>query len=1179
MRYPAKLSVDKSVGGCFNQSKEPYSTIIELFRCAFAGSTYFGDAAMSSSNRSRLLPALFSLLAALAVDAASANDAEVIYVVGKGEVRDKADWEPARTSQKLNAGAYVRTADFAQMALLLRDNTQVRVNQNSVLQVKEISPQETSTLELVQGRIWAQAKRFFRDITSVASAAKPAVVVKASTATIGIRGTDWDVDIAKDGTTTVTVLSGEADFSNDFGSLKVLPNEQAQAQPGRAPTKILLTNAKERVQWVTAYRPQPRRWVGRQSDEFERHVQAIESGDYSVAVPYMERAARTSEPAAIVLADLYVSLGRLSDAIAMLKGRDHPSAAALLAHAYILDDSAQLARETLERALARTPGHVELLIARGELARFEGDAPSALRAYQSAIAANDQNAEGWFGLGRVDAEREAVRPARAELQRALALNPKGPGYAGELGTLETFANAFADADQAFAAALAQQPADFNALTGQGILRLKTGQPEDALQAFLKAGVVESRFARAALWTGVAFYQLGGHARAMEMFKHAAELDPKDPMPHMMMSMAAADRLDLGEAVKAARRAAALMPYLKSMNQLLNNQKGNANLGASLAQFGMEDWAQAYAFNAYSPYWAGSHLFLADRYSGTFNKNSELFQGFLSDPTVFGASNRFNTLIASPGHYFSATGRLVDQDVHDRGVTLSANGYSVASIPFSYFASADLSRVRPDYSDLRVDGDNYTAGIGLKPSHELGLFLFSNSIAIDGKSTAIDKGLSDTTLALDNKRVDAGLNYKFSPTSHLWFKLGSGKEETRFGGNFYSPGTSDVLNMIFAGGFSPKGRIENYLTVADQRDLQLRHTVDASSSWQVSWGLESARQEKRIDARLEFSPIKPILTGNDDRKSKEAYIANRFKIGDALVLQADLSRIQVNKRQNSADTMRVGVASFSVGQQTDDRDVQEWNPRLGLAWSPTANQTLRLALQKWRRPVSVSTLGVVDTAGIAVDDRLVGLGGELKRLRAQYEWETSANSFIQAYLDRKQVRNLATVSSTLVGDINLEDLERLRNRSRLSQQAIDLWEATPVFGSADVNAVGLAANTLLSDQLTGTLRYQYSHSRNTGLGFEGNLVPWLPRHLFSAGANWLPRPRWQLGTTLTYRSQRYGDEANNQLFHAGWNLGLRSYWESLDKRVSVEVIAENLHSDKNAAAVHSPVVGTQFLYRF
>jgi len=1115
----------------------------------------------------------------MAADQPPVYDAQVVYVAGKAEVRENADWKPIQVNQKLTAGASVRTSEYGQLALLLRDNTQVRVNQTSMLQIKQVSPEETSTLELVQGRIWAQAKRFFRGVTAVTARARPAVTVSTPTATIGIRGTDWDVSIGENGTSTVTVLSGEADLSNQFGSITVLANEQGRAEPGKAPSKILLTNAKERVQWVTTYRPQPRRWITRQNDEFERHLSALEDGDYPAAIAYLEKSASGSQPAAIVLADFYISLGRLGDAISLLKGREDPSASALLARAYIIDDSAALARQILVKALANNPNHAELLIARGELARFEGEAGPALQSYRDAIAANEKNPEAWFGLGRVDAEREAVKPARSELQRALALNPKGPGYAGELGTLETFANAFNTAEQAFVTALEQQPADYNALTGLGILKLKTGQPEEALQAFLKAGVLEPRYARSALWTGVAYYQLGGHARAVEMFKRAAELDPKDPVPHMMMSMAASDRLDLGEAVSSARRAAALMPYLKSMNQLLNNQKGNANLGASLAQFGMEDWALAYAFNAYTPYWAGSHLFLADRYSGTFNKNSELFQGFLSDPTVFGASNRFNTLVASPGNYATLGARLIKQDVHDRGMTLSANGYSVTAMPFSYFVSADVARIKPGLNDLGVDGDNYTVGLGLKPSHELGLFLFTNNSLIEGKTTAADKGLSDTTLDLDNRRADFGINYRFSPTSHLWMKFGAGTERSRFGGNFNSPGVADALNEIFGGGFSLKGRIDRYLTVADQRDIQLRHTFDATTVWQVSWGLESAQQQKQIDARLEFAPIMPGLIGRDDRKSNEAYVSNRFKPNDTLLLQADISRVQLSKRQSSEDTLRFGVANFNLGTQRDDRDISEWNPRLGAAWNPGQNQTLRLAAQKWRRPVSVNTLAAVDTAGIALEDRLVSLGGELKRMRAQYEWETGERTFVQAYLDSKRVRNLANVNTTLVGDINLEDLERLRNRSRLSQQALDLWEATPEFGSADVNTLGFAVNRLLSDRLSGTLRYQHNRSRNTGMGFEGNSVPWLPRHLLSAGANWLPVAGWQLGMTVTYRSLRYSDQANSLPLNAGWNVGMRSYWESADKRLSAEVIVENLHADKNSAPIHSPVLGAQLLYRF
>ena len=109
------------------------------------------------------------------------------------------------------------------------------------------------------------------------------------------------------------------------------------------------------------------------------------------------------------------------------------------------------------------------------------------------------------------------------------------------------------------------------------------------------------------------------------------------------------RLDLERALDALcdlyaidRAAVERMPYLKSLNQVANDQKGSANLGASLAFFGMEDWALELAQQSFYPYWGGSHLFMADRYQGEINKNSALFQGFLTDPMAFGASQRMSS---------------------------------------------------------------------------------------------------------------------------------------------------------------------------------------------------------------------------------------------------------------------------------------------------------------------------------------------------------------------------------------------------------------------------------------------------------------------------------------------------------------------------------------------------------
>lgn len=1147
-------------------------------------------------------------------NAAPANTfgAEIISIIGKGDERTSSadEWKAASVKQRLNQGAFVRTRDLSQMALLLQDQTQLRINQNSMVQIKEVSSGgETTKLELSQGRVWAQAKR---KVFSADPSRGPAVTVETPNAVAAIRGTDWEMVVDKTGAATLTVLSGEVEFYNNFGRVSVQPNEQARVEPGKAPAKILLTNARERVQWVTAYRPQPERWLRPVPPDLQPIVADIEGARYGDALAALEaRNAQSAKvDAALLLADLYLSFGRIPEAAGLLeRHQDDPLAVALLARAYLIADRSGDARRVLLAARAKHPENVEVLLAQGDLSRFDGDATGAKSAYRQALALAPDNADAWFGVGRVDAEREAVKDGLKSLNHAIAINPVGTGYQGELGTLKSFANEFDSAEKAFHDALAQQPDDYVSLTGLGILQLKRGDPNAALESFLKSGVVEPRYARGALYTGVAYYQLGNYYRAMEMFGRAAELDPRDPMPHMMMSMAATDRLDFGAAIAAARRAAELMPYLKSLNQLLNDQKGNANIGTSLARFGMEDWSQAYAHNSYTPYWAGSHLFLADRYSGDFNKNSELFLGFLSDPTVFGASNRFNTMVASPGYYAHAGGALISDDARTRGVNLTANGYSASSVPFSYFASAEPAQVRPGYNNMQGNGGTYTIGLGARPSHELSTFLFANNFSVDAKSTVTGDNPLDVTINDNISRADLGASYKFSPTSLLWMKAGSGRDAAGAGGSLFLPGIANYFNKYldivldvyfgqpplcapFGGCYSPNLGISRYVTSAEQNDIQLRHTFDATADWQISWGGETGRQQKPFAVTIASSllpwfegyGLPPAgnlqMLGNDDVKTAEVYVSSNTRLRDNLRFQADLSHIRLSKRQ--WNEMGISANPFPVvqmPQQRDDQDISEWNPRLGVAWNPAPGQTLRVAAQVWRRPASVNTLAPVDTVGIPVDDRLVALGGRLQRIRAQYELEMNAGTFVQGFVDGKRVSNLTNDAGNLIGDFGLTDLQRLRNVTQQSLAAQDIWEATPGFGSATVDSAGMAINRLFSDTFSGSLRYDNNHSRNTGPGLQGKQVPWLSRHILNLGANWMPAARWQLGAISTYRSSRYQDEANTKPLAAGWNFGLRSGWESIDKSWAFEAIANNLHANKKSASAHSASLTAQMLYRF
>src|SRR5438046_3364357 len=115
-------------------------------------------------------------------------------------------------------------------------------------------------------------------------------------------------------------------------------------------------------------------------------------------------------------------------------------------------------------------------------------------------------------------------------------------------------------------------------------------------------------------------------------------------------MIESDLLRPGDAFVAARESMARVKFTKSLDAVANNLRGSANLGAPLAQLGLESWALKNAQDSFDPLWAGSHLFLADRLPGKFVSNSELYQGFLVDPLALGGSNRYQPLLTRPGDY-------------------------------------------------------------------------------------------------------------------------------------------------------------------------------------------------------------------------------------------------------------------------------------------------------------------------------------------------------------------------------------------------------------------------------------------------------------------------------------------------------------------------------------------------
>lgn len=1078
------------------------------------------------------------------------TSAEIITIVGKGDRRQtaQADWEAAAVKQAVPAGSFVRTRDLSQMALLLPDRTQLRLNQNSQLQIKTLADAaewQQSTVRLNAGRAWSQARP--PNAPAGTSAPSARVMMETPSATLSIRGTDWEVEVAPDGRTQLVVLSGVVDISNDFGALKIGAGETAVAEVGKAPVRLLLANPADRVQWVTAWQLQPRRWIRGNPAALSRIFEQLETGDYPAADQAL-RSLPASLERDLLLADLATQFGDVARARDLLAvhardGAGSPVANALLARLHLARGDPAATGALLDKALAQHRNEVELWLASAELAVYQGEAARAHASIRAALEIDTRNAHAWYLQGLIETERENVRAARAALMEAQARRPGFDRAKAESGILETLADNYADAFRLYEAVLSSTPDDYVALSGRGLLKLKTGDPRGALNDFLRAGVIEPRYARAWLYSAATFYQLGEANRASEALAKAIALDPRDPVPHVLASLIAADGLSLGAAIDAAREAQARMPFAKSLNQVQNNQKGSANVGSALAAFGMEAWARHYATSAYSPWWAGSHLFLADRQVPGFNKNSELFKGFITDPTVFGASQRTATLVQTPGHHGRVELIAEQAEWRQDAFIGTANGMLVAPVPTAYFFSGDVSTGKSRLVDDAAHGQNYTLGLGARPGHALGLFLFSTDTSIQGHLD--NPTLPTASLALNDRRSDLGVNFKINSRHQLWLKSGSGSQSGRVKGEI----------VVSSFGQIP---LDRFSSQADQSDTQLRHAWALTDNSWISWGYEDARQNKPAHFDATVLPGQQLtIAETTDLRSRDAYAVARFPLGPVRA-EAALFRQRANSDQHAETRLNGRLLGKTI-----DRPAAfiEMNWRTGLQWALADRSALTWVNQRWRRPASVGSLAPIDTLGIAVNDRLTSIGGFYQRTRLQLDWEATAATFVHAFLDRETVKNVNSPSTAVVPDLQLDQLESLRNRRDVFTAEPEL-EKPAQFLEGQLRSGGLTLNQRLTPGTVLSLQFRRALGGQTGVR-EGLRIPYVPRDYLRLTSQWSLPQRWLIGVTATWRSERFRDEANSaeERIQAGWSLGLTAYWESADKRWVVQGILDNLRSQR------------------
>ena len=152
-------------------------------------------------------------------------------------------WAPATVGQALAVNDRLRTGEDSRAAVRLTDLSVLRMDELTTITIgPPTAAGDKPSLNVKEGTTYFFSREKSREIRVETPAANGA-----------IRGTEFVVTVAANGSTTMTMLDGEVELSNAQGSLVVTAGEQAKVDVGGAPRKTAVLEAINSVQWCLYY--------------------------------------------------------------------------------------------------------------------------------------------------------------------------------------------------------------------------------------------------------------------------------------------------------------------------------------------------------------------------------------------------------------------------------------------------------------------------------------------------------------------------------------------------------------------------------------------------------------------------------------------------------------------------------------------------------------------------------------------------------------------------------------------------------------------------------------------------------------------------------------------------------------------------------------------------------------
>jgi len=878
---------------------------------------------------------------------------------------------PAKPFQSLDAGDVVITGASSRAAILLRDESLIKLNANSQITIKSVLPiikpvsaggVDKTELRQDAGEMWVRTKN---------RPGKMEIDTKSGSA--AIRGTEFTI-VVDENKTLLTLVDGQAELSNSLGTVLVAKNEQGESTPGTAPIKRALTieETDNAVQWIF-YWPQ--------NLKFKENVQ---NTDLEVLTKNYNDKPNEAEPKTLLGIKKLIS-GKYEEALKLF------------------DQANQIDPNSSTNNLMRAR---TLFV---------------LHRQKEALAAIDKTIgldSSWY-LPRAEKSRYLAAQgdlvlAEKEAKKAIELDSTSPESLISLGEIHYAFGKTKAAALSFDKALNTDSNLAEAHIGKGKALISQFHNSEAIDEFLSAVLLEPDLARAHLYLGQAFYQNRETEKAITEIKEAQRIDPKDPLVLNSLSIIYDVAHRYGEALELDEMTIAITPNLleSGARQSRNLSVASGNLGIEPLRFGLTDWAFFQANKALreNPIDGASHFTLGTIYNsnnvepvfpkgegagasqaqlstgqirtlkGTnlagvnartstnefdkgfnFASDSERLIGKLLTPSVIGSPNGRYRFFRAPELYVTTNGFFGQQQISvlNEG-SIAANGY--LGTPWNLYVNSEFmgGLVRDVFGDLTGKGNRsfFKQDLAFSPTKKLDII--SSYTRADVNLRLFDKKFPKGRSLFTPDLNDFDVAFNYHPNTHNVLL-----------GRYFGQITSTRLN-----GSTPElGGLKSFAGVFPRNYGYQMRFLSNHNKHRFTSGAEWLHSQNPAQVKTDFFSmglVPPVQT--------IAYLKERSKYDIITGYTQDLVRVnektdfvfglrydQIFQKTNDTSIAQTLIDGMSSSIDSFDRRNKErisFSPQAGVAYNLGNNTVLRLASQhKAFYNTFLPELGPQDVAGL------------------------------------------------------------------------------------------------------------------------------------------------------------------------------------------------------------------------